>query len=80
MKKYLQFGYNGIAQVCSHISNYQAKKIVTYWKSWIILKCHMVQLVKNVKDVKYLHILEKIFKNNAVKNGCRNELNIDYTI
>ena len=35
---------------------------------------------KNVKDVKYLRILEKIFKNNAVKNGCRNELNIDYTI
>ena len=40
----------------------------------------MVQLVKNVKDVKYLHILEKIFKNNGVKNGCRNELNIDHTI
>ena len=40
----------------------------------------MVQLVKNVKDMKYLHILEKIFKKNAVKNGCRNELNIDYAI
>ena len=42
----------------------------------IILNCHEVRLVKNVKDVKYREILEKIFKNSTVKNDCRNGLNI----
>ena len=40
------------------------------------MNCHKVRLVKNVKDVKYLDILEKMFKNSTVKNDCRNGLNI----
>lgn len=36
----------------------------------------MAHLVKNVKDAKYLHLWEKILKNDTVNKECRNARDI----